>query len=181
MFGGDESQISEKDQNYYNDMMENLDYDSYKELRDRGNKAAWDLVALRENMQGGDADALNWEASWSDPALDMDIFSQMSSEMAYSTGGNQYNEEMAEKEAKAQGKSDWFTEDSKKQKQAAKILDANYMEEVTKGNRHLQKLRETDAGRKEVEERKADRGRRYMDIYRGKKKKKKKGWFSRGG
>ena len=178
--GGREEDISDKDNSFFDYMETKGNIYAYQEIRKRGAKAADDLVAYRENMQGDDADKLNYESTFSDPALDYEIYNSLAYRMMESPGAAEAVQEhetqlmKAQKEGKLKEFLDKENENGANTAKAVKLIDSSYtVFSNEKRNRYLRELNETDAGRKEHEQREAQKKQRFLDKYFKKSKKKK--------
>ena len=161
--------VSAKDSAYYDDMTETADYDTIQEIDRRGKLAAKQLVDLRGQMQGDDSDKLDYDAAWSAPSLDLDIYNNLFAEMSQnSPGGDQYAKEIEQKKLNKAGTAEDI-EDMNNKKIAAKITDANFLE-AGKKNSYLM----SPEGQEDYKLRAAEREQRFREIYLGNKKKKKK-------
>ena len=170
MFGlEDENLNSQKDLNWYEEMKENADEETYTEIYNRGVSASQALVDYRDSLEGDDIDRKNYEASWSAPALERSIYNTIAQEIGFSPGGDAF----ARKQQKAldQNLGLLHSESAKMQKEANKIDDANFLGDGSNKKRNL--YARTIASPEEHARREAERTENYRKIALGGTKKKK--------
>ena len=97
MYGLDEENLnSQEDLDWYETMKETADADTLRELNRRGDVTSSALVDYRDNLEGNDLGQKNYEASWSDPALELDVLSVIKNELINSPGYDQVAMEQQE-------------------------------------------------------------------------------------
>ncbi len=101
--------VSEADRDFYEKMREDIDYDTYAEIQNRGMKASADLVEYRDNLSrlhgtGPEdkekRDRDNYEANWSDAGLDHEIYEVLGSQLGLaSEGAEKYQRQKSKEDA----------------------------------------------------------------------------------
>ena len=173
LMGGKEGEahVSEDDMAWYEDMKMNADKDTFKEIHHRYLQSARELVDYRDALQEPDKDKRDYEASWSDPALNIDIYNSIATLMNESPGADQFQMELQEKEMERMAKGEALSKDALIDQEAGVIRDANDPENLS--NKKRARYIKTEAGRKDYALRAPGRTKRYLELALAKKQKKK--------
>jgi|GEM_PF-6803878 len=158
----DENLISQEDLDWYENMKQNADVDTVREINRRGDVSSRKLVEYRDSLEGDDMEKKNYEASWSKPALDFDIFNMMGTALGDSPGYDTYIQGLQEKYMQDPT---YRAEDGRIQQEATKITEAHFTER--KANEKRYRYARTKVSPEELDRRKAQRLDQFRQIALG--------------
>ena len=166
MFGLDkEKLISQEDLDWYKDISENADADTVREINRRGDVHSRNLVEYRDSLEGDDIEKKNYDASWSDDALALDILSEIRRDVFDSPGNEVVSQEITDETMRRKGEP---TEQEKINALANKINDANFIHPYA--NQKRNRYARTKVSPEQFELQNAQRLDRFRQIALGGKK-----------